>query len=334
MAKRAINKTRSQSQGTIQPQKEGLHTAFANVVKAARQQAGMSQGELARASSVSPKTIVKLEEGGKARSDAVIRLAAALGQPVEVWLNLSGLKVSESRIQNVLGQQQAERGTAPFPRVDPGEYFKRMRHHLENHKSGIMVSVITSRVPIDRPDLVDIFGELFAKGLTLAIACPFPVADKDIATYLPHLNGYYSRSYGWACDLAAKVEQMYEAAQRRVHVFTLKTRDQAMLVYPPLRATDTRPALIKYSESRSDDSKILVPARYAAGAYVRFTDGRRDQWLDIYDGEGEMNERTEETYGAWADYLSEIADNWMPTNHDSPFDPAKLRFWQLMSDRR
>jgi hypothetical protein len=202
-----------------------------------------------------------------------------------------------------------------------------MRSYLDKHKTAIMISVVTSRVPIDRPDLVDQWGELLKHGLQWVLACPFPVANPEIAKHLPRLNGYYSRSYGWARELSTKMEQMFGKAGR-VDVFTLKASTQTTLVIPPLRVTDMRPAFIKYSEVKTGGN-ITLPARHACGAYIRFTDGRPDRWLDIYNG-GEMNERVEEAYGIWADYLSEIADNWAPTTNGPIYDENRMRFWERL----
>jgi DNA-binding XRE family transcriptional regulator len=309
---------------------KSTNTEFAQLVARARQQARMTQGELARIASVSPKTIVRLENEGIARSDAVVRLAAVLSQPVEVWLKYSGQKLSEKRVQEILDQQRVEGGGGQFPRLDPADYFRRMLDHLERHKTAIMVSVITSRVPVNRPDLVGIWGDLLNRGLTWAVVCPFPVASEEFALHLPRLNGYYSRSLGWARDLSARMEQLFGKEKGHVEVFTLKAGNQATLVYPPLRVADMRPALIKYSQVKSEQGKIVVPARYACGAYISFTDGRADRWLDIYDGASEMNERTEDAFGIWADYLAEIADKWTPTAEGPKFDTDSLRFWKRM----
>jgi hypothetical protein len=121
---------------------------------------------------------------------------------------------------------------------------------------------------------------------------------------------------------------MVAVARNRVHVFAPKTpTGGAILIDTPIRATELRPSLTKYSQKGS------VLEKYEFGAYVRFVDSRPDQWIQIYDGQGEMNDRTKEAFGPWYDYCSDIFDAWSPEDGESKYDQKALDkgAWRLMA---
>jgi len=169
--------------------------------------------------------------------------------------------------------------------------------------------------------------EVLSAGLHFALICPFPVADQYIASTKPRLNQYYTNTYSWVCNLAKRMRSIVAIAQNRIHVFAPKlSTGGALLVNTPIRANELRPSLTKYSQ------KGQIPARYEFGAYIRFIDSRPDQWIEIYDGESEMNERAEEAYGPWHDYCADIIHAWTLVGSESHYDLKKLEqgAWRLM----
>lgn len=331
----------TKSQGARSRRKAGGSTevakstneAFRSAVITARKAAGLSQLELARLAGVSPKTIVQVEESGRARFDAIVRLAVALAKSPEDWLKLAGHSVSESRIKEVIEQRGPDRARQPFGRIDPVQFFSEMVSRVQKHGSALMCSCVMSNIRFDNKELFKITEDLFRAGLRLALVSPFSVTGNDIILKKPGLNRYYTRSYGWACDLGRQLQDSFPFARKQIHVFTPA---QSSLVYTPIRMDEIRPALTKYSEilPNEAESEVRVPARYELGAYVRFGDGKADRWIEIHDGNGPPTERVSEDFDAWYDYFSDIFSSWSPTEEGSDFDLSKLGYWQLAPDRQ
>jgi transcriptional regulator with XRE-family HTH domain len=295
---------------------------FARLVLLTRENAGLKQAELAEAAGVSRRTVIQVEEQGSSRADIIIRIAGALGQKVEEWLELAGHDVSGERIRAVLNQRQRDKATPPYSRLDPIYEFERMLDRLKKHKSALMCNFVTSQVPIDRPDVFNMFVEMFKHNLTLALICPFPIAERNISLKRGRLNEYYAGAYKWALLLAGQLRERLPEYRHRIAVFSPAFKDYAILVAPPIRVSEVRPAFIKYGSGSDEFSQFEL------GAYLRFLDGRADQWIEIYGGNGDRSERIEEAFGAWHDYCADIIDSWKPTDAESSFDDAKLAFWE------
>jgi len=330
---RRQRKTESQSNKEGRSLAKAANAPLATAVAQARKQAALTQLELARAAGVSPKTIVQVEGAGVARSDAIIRLAVALGQSPEKWLDVAGMKIPMQRIREVIEERGPQRARPPFARIDPIGYFRQMIQRLHVHKAALMCSCVTSHIPINSEDLFKITGELYENGFHLALVCPFPAAATDLLFSKPRLSNYYNQCYTWARDLADLLQKHFPLARGRTHVFLPAQTTVGMLVHPPIRASDLRPAMTKFAEVPASDGKGTIPARYELGSYIKYSDGKPDSWIDIYRGEDPMSERVTEAYGVWYDYFSEILENWQFDETGSKFDESKLSFWRLAPAR-
>ena len=166
--------------------------------------------ELSRLAKVSPKTLVRLEDSGIARFDAVARVAQALGQPVEKWLELAGHKVPRTRIEDVLSERRPE--ASVFPRLTSDEYFGRSEKRLKDFGIALRIVCVMSAVEISTDGVRNRIDRLLNDGMDMAIVCPFPIADPAISMQLTGLNRYYSDAYDWACRSARSFRSVPEAS--------------------------------------------------------------------------------------------------------------------------
>jgi transcriptional regulator with XRE-family HTH domain len=301
------------------------NSVFAALVRKTREQQGLSQRDLVNRSGMAMKTLVNIEELGVARFDSIVRLAHSLGQSPAEWLEAAGHEISQTRIEDIL-KQLTDVQNAPFRRLDPMRWFDRVESQLEARKRALICSVVTSRMPLDTPELRERSKELMEAGADIALVCPYPQATDEKYSEIPGLALYYNQVFGWTCKLARDLRQLVQDAPRRVTVFRPRTAaENLLLVPPPLRLNEIRPCMIKYAATGN-----LAP-RYELGTYVRFTDHRPDAWIDTYSGEGEMNERVQEAFDAWHDYLSGVIESWTPADHASKYSELYKRSWVLVA---
>lgn len=295
---------------------------FAHKVTQLRSEAGLSQTELAESAGISPRTQAQVEKAGTARAEVIIRIGAALERPLREWVVLAGhADVSDERIDEVVIERNREKIKPPFARIDPLLVFNRILDRVKKYEGALMCNFVTSPVAIDRPDIVDVFKKMFPLGFHLALICPFPNSEKNIGLERGYLNGYYAAAYQWTLELAENLRKAIPGIDERVSVFCPAQKESTILVQPPMRVSEVRPVFIKYG----------VPGgrgpQYELGAYLRYLDGRPDQWIEIYDGEKEESERAVGAFRVWRDYCSDIVESWNPKN-DPIYDQQKLFFWQ------
>jgi transcriptional regulator with XRE-family HTH domain len=307
------------------PRKPPPKPQFARLVVQARERIGLSQSELARAAGVSPRTVAQVEREGSARADVIIRLAVALSQPPKEWLSLAGHYLSDERIRNIQKQQQRENVTPPFLRLNPKTHFDRMCERIKSYQSALMCSLVTSNISIYPKELYDSFGEMFNAGLHLALVCPFPITDSAIILNRDRLARYYMAAYSMTSEAAQRLRERFSTYRDRISVFHPAVANGASLVTPPLRVTEIRPAFTVYG---GQDPALR---KYELGAYIKYLDGRDDQWLEIYSGDGLKSERTDEACEVWKDYCRDIIASWNPENAPY-FDDNKLLYWQRMKE--
>lgn len=300
--------------------------AFADSVAKAREATTLSQVTLARVARISPRTVAQVEKEGSARADVIIRLAVALNQSPETWLKDSGHAVDDARIQEIRDELDRSGEQIQFPRRDPGFQFNRMLERVKKYNGGIMCSFINSQVSLHRPQTRELFVKMLDAGLHLALVCPFPIAAQNISLARVRLTAYYGAAYEWTTDLAKELRKEKNAEYaNQISVFSPKFKDDAILVVPPIRVSEVRPAVIKYGTPGN------LSAEYEVGAYLHFLDGRVPQWIEIYDGENPSTERAKEAFGVWSDYCADIIENWDPRRKPC-FDSEKLQFWRRTPD--
>lgn len=291
----------------------------------ARQRAGMSHLELSRLAKISPKTLFQIESDGIARFDAICRLAKALGQPVEQWLELAGHKVTKSRIDDVLSDRRPEEVPKAFPRLTVDEFFDRTEKRLEEYGYGLRCICVQSPVSINTPDLLKRIETVMAKGIDLALVTPFPVGDQTMLHEVSSLTKYYQGAHDWASRSARGIRSN-PTTKGRVHVFTPALQNRgAVLVYPPIRVNEIRPSFTEYRDKQQSQNRL-----HEFGSYVHFLDGKPDQWIDVYNSDDTHNERAKEAFDAWHDYFREIFAAWHPESSGKiPYDLSLLRFWTI-----
>ena len=305
------------------------NSAFASILVKAREAADLSQVAVARKAKISPRTVAQVEKEGSARADVIIRLAIALRQPAESWLRDSGHeveKVDEDRIKKIRNELQAGSEQSQFLRRDPTSQFNRMLERVKKYDGAIMCSFINSQVSLHRPENRELFVQMFDAGLHLALVCPFPIAARNIALERARLSEYYGAAYKWTTDLAKELRKAVPDYADQITVFSPKFQENAILVVPPIRVSEVRPAVIKYGAPGNP------LAEYEVGAYLHFLDGRDDQWIEIYDGENPSSDRAKEAFGVWSDYCDDIIKNWDPSRKPY-FDTGKLQFWEKTPDQ-
>jgi len=294
---------------------------FARILVQSRQKAEMSQVELAREAEISPRTVAQVEKEGSARAEMIIRLAAALHQPPEKWLEISGHPPSDDRIRKILSQRNLNKVTPHFTQFDPASQFNRMLERIKKYKGGLMCSFVTSQINIDRTKAFAIFPEMFEAGLHLALVCPYPLAERNITLKREYLSGYYGAAYQWTRELAKTLRGKVPDHAHQISVFSPRFKDGAILVAPPIGISANRPAFIRYGLPGN-------PAPpYEVGAYLPFANGQDDQWIQIYDSEETGTANAQEAFHVWRDYCFDIVESWDP-NQKAVFDPDKLFFWE------
>jgi transcriptional regulator with XRE-family HTH domain len=270
-----------------------------------RQERNLSQIELARLAEVSARSIKTLEGGKIPRSDTLIRLSSFFGESPREWLRLAGLVVADAKIEQVLRRQRANRTAISFRPFVPAQYFEMLESQITPGTPALMVCVVLSRMTLRGEDNRARTSRLLANGLRVALAVPFPV-DKFPPRIVPSVQGFYSSTFGHACDLAKELDQMtHTPGSGQVKVFK-PLHDRVMLVQPPLLVNEVRPCMTSFYD------KNLRVRKQELSIYARFTDGRPDRWtlVDPENGIGEERLRAEEAVTLWRGYVSEILEAW------------------------
>lgn len=289
-------------------------------VRETRERQGLSLRKLAKRARVAIATLIKLEEKGNARSDSIIRIAHALGRPPDEWLQLAGHEISAARVGDIVKQLQMETTTSSFRRMDPEKWFEHLEEELRIRKSGLMCVSITSRMSISTPALQKQTLKLLQDKLHFALVAPYPPIAPNMHARIPGLVNYYNRVFTWTLELAQQVQEWFPNAKQSVKVFTpVSPSEGFLLIPPPIRVNEIRPCFTKFSGTNE-----FKDPRYELGTYVRFGDGRPDQWVETYSGEGQMTENNEEAFNAWRDYFRPICDAWSPDGYRAKFDSAVL----------
>jgi hypothetical protein len=164
---------------------------------------------------------------------------------------------------------------------------------------------------------------MFKDGLCMAVLCPFPCNDDEMFLRRPSLHKYYNDAYGHTLRVAKRIRNSTEY-KTQIAVFLPAKKGTATLVTPPIRVAETRPTFIKYGSPKDRTTPCEL------GTYLRYFDGRDDEWIEIYGGQPEITARAEESVSAWQDYCGDIVESWDPASRS--FSADKLFFWQRVPD--
>lgn len=310
------------------------------LLKETRIKKGLTQADLARQSGVSPSTIVKIEQRRPARFDAVVRLAHALGQPINAWLALAGHQdVQAERIAAIVKQQRAHEPEHFGRFEDPIEHFTQLRDELLTRQTPALACACFTSKPaaLSRPELRQRLLALVKSGMHLALICPCP-QPADIPpqyhTRKPSLVGFYTQVFGWVRQLAGELQrELPEEERSRVAMFVPSTGSRAGggpgsemrvmgLVPPPLLPTAYQPMFMTFRAGQSGQ-----PERTELGAYVRSSGNRPDRWLVLHPREGEDEEQAEESRNLWQDFFGDILQAWQPSGSDTVWADDRLVDW-------
>ena len=327
-------KLSSQSSGQGQ-EVQTTTSAFAQTVCEARKRAGQSQLQLARIAGVSPKTVAKIEETGIARFDAIVRLAKALGQPVNDWMVQSGHHVPRAKLEDILAQDRAQQIESPFSQLTPDAYMERTFRRLEEYQIGLRCVCVTAPMFLSTPAILDHVKKVINARLHFAMVSPFPVSSERFKNRYPELLAYYTSVYNWAFQAANHIKEHIPAARGRVHFFAPKVQDDRSLipVYPPVRVSEIRPVLTQYGYQDPKEPHRENKRLIEFGTYFHFLDHRPDHWVDVCSDEN-ATPRGIETRDMWQAYFRDILEAWTPPPQgkttDTEYNFKESTFWELV----
>jgi transcriptional regulator with XRE-family HTH domain len=292
-------------------------------IKKVRASRGWTQGELADNSSIATRTVVAAEAGDEIPTrETIVRLAYALGENIDEWLNACNYTASEREVSEII----RDSGHLHFAgEKSPELYLTELKNRL---KKGPLVMVVCYNSPpgaTGYPAAKNAITQAIEQGLCLAMCCPHgntpPTTDPWTADLSLYSFQVYTSVAGYARDLSFRVSAK---ARRNIAVFTPNYNnrpDMALVIPPPLGLAESRPTLI-YDCARSFDD----PQAFELVAWFSMRQDNRNRWLRVYPAplaKDEANAILHFRY--WRNYFREIlkartADGW---------DPTCLETWQM-----
>lgn len=238
----------------------------------------------------------------------------------------------QGKIEDVLGRRTTVTTTEmAFMRMSGEAFFKRTCDRLEKlgeNSYALRCVLISSPVKVETPGLGEQIKKVIEEGMHLAIVSPYPVADTQLPLECNSLNSYYNAAFTWACKSASTLRAAValDAAADRIHAFMPKIpTGGAMLMPPNTRIAESRPILTLYRDEHIGDKVEL-------GTYIHFLDGREDEWIETYGGEGPKTPRAEEALAIWLDYFGELIRSWRPDGKKKTarahFELDKAMYWR------
>jgi transcriptional regulator with XRE-family HTH domain len=274
----------------------------------ARKSRGLSILQLAKLSRTSPRTIIDVENGKKRRLHSLLRLAVALGAPVQEWIASAGYsEVSDDEIQLACARQRA--GVPGFfvPEEDPGSYFDKVIQRLASEKHGLWITLfVTKPEPIPDPSLWAKIRNMIENGMAFALCTPYPTLVHQPREYRS-VFGLYERTLSFIRDLAAETRRMVPDYRRRVRVFR-PVANTFFPARPPHQIADHRTCLIRFGS----DEKI-TEASHELISYVRHLDEPKHGIIRSYPRPGNeiQQRRATESANYWGDYFQPILRSWL-----------------------
>jgi DNA-binding XRE family transcriptional regulator len=308
---------------------------FGKMVWTARKQKKhWSQAVLSQKASVATRTIVTLEKGkSHPEKSIVIRLADALGENVQDWLQKCGYeKASDEEIHNAMRASRQLHFAGERP---PENYFLELRQRVgQGHKILMCVAYLSPPGAQRRPDLKDLVLDSVNHGLHLAMVCPYPRILNPATVPKPNLSFYYSDVYNWVLAFAREMhERLKPESKSRLAVFVpnVQEEDQSLLhcVPPPTGLADYRPTLVMDDNNiKGDDSCFELAAWFV------MQQDKRDRWLPIFPAptlEQETVASSSRHLQFWKDYFSEILKafsegGWSKLKHGNKNAGWRLEF--------
>lgn len=275
---------------------------LAKAVKEARREKKWTQGELARKSEVSLRTISLVEKKSHVPGpEAVIRLATALGESPQIWLALAKHDPERHRVSAV----------ARFPgEADPPVYFEGLLQALQTSEQILMCpSYNTAPGALNRPDVFAKIVELVNKGLWLAMTVPYPRAtqlpERKTRLMLFYQN-VFTHVQGLAEDLRTAVDH---DKRERVNLFVPKISTPSgvfPMIAPTLGLGEYRPTFVKFAKTLTDRPTEEL------GAWFKLAGEEKDRWIPIYPDAGltAKGAQTIQAFSCWRDYFSDIIEVW------------------------
>jgi len=271
---------------------------LAEVLSEKRRWKGWTQGELARKSGVSLRTISLVERGHIPGPQIITELANTLGTDPKHWIQLGGHVETRSS------------AVARFPgEIDPHVYFDGLLAALPTSQPILMSPCYTS-VPgaLHRPDIFGKLIQLVNGGLWVAMTFPYPVITQETGRKTRLLLFYrnvLTQMKGLAEDLRSAVAPEKKEC---INIFVPKlTAPEGALptVMPTLGLGEYRPTYVKFARP------VHRPAEELA-AWFKLAGDEKDRWVPIFPDAGLMATGAQniQAFNCWRDFFSDIIEQW------------------------
>jgi transcriptional regulator with XRE-family HTH domain len=302
------------------------------ILRTVRKQNKLSQGILSQRSHVSIRTIVDIEgeKQSNPRFDVVVRLAHALSQETNAWLQLAGhFEVSDDKIQRVLKESDRFRFDSE---VDPLEFFASLKSRLHSRTSILLCIGCPSTVGIvHKAEVIRVLAELITHGLWIALVYPHSKFEAIEKAKKKSLARYYDAIYTEVIVLAEELtKQVVDSRKGRLGVFCPAVpADTSNVRYSmPLPGIgEQRPTLVRYSQEDSDKKNKFD---FELANWVTTSRDGQDRWLQIYPSDLDDPRRYERLL-CWRDYFNDILERYKPEQEGWDKQDFKGTEWQLVT---
>lgn len=305
---------------------------LARELREARQNRALTIAKLAAEAGVSSETIVAIERAVRVQSrairfDVIFKLARALEQSHDVlmhWLRLAGHEdIRQEQIDAVLSKLGRTRpGLFSPPPSDPLAFFRELRQKIRPNQTLLAVSFTSLPGTREPGEIRDTFVACIREGLWVAMTCPYPRGTPRAD--LPNLNNFYSDVRNSVVSLTKGFRNVIGAKRsRQIAVFVPATED--LLIAPPFRMVEYRPALTHFRDSREHDE---------LGVWLKMGAGAPDRWLRVnppgLDPMSKAGKDAQMALETWREYFDDVIQSWSPESELGWIaDPeGPMRMWR------
>jgi transcriptional regulator with XRE-family HTH domain len=303
--------------------------AWGKMLLRAREQNGLSQGQLADLTGISARTVYRAERLGMVPgAQIIIRLADALKADPYEWLRLANETVASDFVENVRQHfTQTARSFAGMALEEFIEGMKERRCNLGADDPGLMCVCYASEPAARyREAVAKGVADLIVHGLHLGMFFPYPIQDK-IERRL--LRNDYARSCRdtWeavrdlAVDYRAMVAEVAPNAEAYVKLFIPNA--EAMLFVPPASSFALRPTYVALQRSS------LEPEDELCGIIAQIPRDRQRDHEDSDDAPRWYSMK-DDLRPAWRAYFADAIDTWQNSRWDGCITPNSWQEYNLV----